>query len=276
MGVLPPPLSDWEYLLTTKINSTAFFALFYQTVGGAIIIPLYYLAYVFSSSADSYFDSGRQVPLGYARALLPAIVLGYLIPTVALYIPWGDIHTTQGLTALWQVSPAIPNILLLVLAPLLSPSSSSPSNSSGTSDVKHLKRIYYASVIVCTIAQIGTYYVCLTSDNPQLSLSYVFLPNTATWKQSSSLGLHWIFQWDWWLIYGSSLVWAWLAVVDTYRMLDRKPTVYLMLLSAFGLLLHSVVVGPGATMALMWNWREDRLIMIEQGIRGTVKKPKVL
>jgi hypothetical protein len=225
---------------------------------------LYYLAYTVVSKQDNYLASGREVSLGYARSLLPAIVIGYLGPTIALYIPWGDLNITQNLTALWQPAPAFPNILLLILVPLLSSSSSSRSARGATSDVKHLKRIYLAIGVVSTLTQLATLYICLTSSNPQFSLSYIFIPSKATWKESAALGLHYIFQYDFWIIYISSLVWSWLVDMDSLRYMQGGATTRDKLLSTFNIVWISLVAGPGTAMALVWNWREDRLVEIEK------------
>lgn len=254
-------------------HSTAPWAVFYQTVAGAAIIPLYYLAYAVTSREKDYLAAGRQVPLGCARALLPALVVGYLVPTIALYIPWGDLSITQNLTALWQIAPALPNVLLLVLVPLLSPSLSSTGPESGTSttrDVRHLKRIYLVIGIASTITQLATWYICLTSTNPQLSLSYVFLPNKALWKESAALGLHYIFQWDFWIIYASSLAWCWLVVMDALTKLRGRVYLYQRVLAAGNILLVTLVAGPGTALALVWNAREETMLEIEQA----AQKPK--
>jgi hypothetical protein len=156
-------------------------------VAGAAIIPLYYLAYAVISQNDSYLTQGRALERGQAKALLPALVIGYLVPTIALYIPWGDADVTQNLTALWQVSPAIPNLLLPLFSSFAASGANSDSERAG--DVKYLKRIYLAIGIVSMVTQFATFYVCLTSDNPELTLSYVFLPNKSMWKESTVLGL---------------------------------------------------------------------------------------
>ncbi|KAF7537311.1 hypothetical protein G7054_g3848 [Neopestalotiopsis clavispora] len=250
------------------ISYTAVWAIFYQTVAGAAIIPLYYLAYAVISRNDSYLSEGRALPLGQAKALLPALVIGYLVPTIALYIPWGDADITQNLTALWQVSPAIPNLLL----PLFSSfAPSGGSDSKKPADVKYLKRIYLAIGIVSMVTQFATFYVCLTSDNPQLTLSYVFLPNKSMWKESTVLGLHYIFQWDLWVIYVSSLVFCYLVVADTVRYANGKFTTYDNTMSIINITLFSVLLGPATTMAMGWNWREDWLV---KKIEQNQKKPK--
>lgn len=81
-------------------------ALLYQTAGGAVIIPLYYLASMIPSSRASYWSpTARAVSISYARALLPSLFVGFLIPTALIYMPYGNLSTTQGYVALWQPSP---------------------------------------------------------------------------------------------------------------------------------------------------------------------------
>ncbi|KAL7623235.1 hypothetical protein AAE478_006916 [Parahypoxylon ruwenzoriense] len=258
------------------VSFMALFALLYQTIGVTVIAPLYYALYVQLSAGDAYHSSGREVPLAYARTLLPAAVLGYLVPTVALYyIPWSDIATLQYVTALWQPSPIFVSVLLLCFSFLLPPSSSSAA-SSKNADVKHLKRIYLVAGLVSAAAHISTLYNCLASSsgNPQLSLSYVFLPNKAAWRGSMAAGLHYIFQWDFWGTFTASLFWCWLVVYDVLRILIGKPSAVQLFQAVLGIGLVALVAGPGAAIVAVWNWREDRLVMIENGVRGTWKKPK--
>ncbi|KAI1380715.1 hypothetical protein F4677DRAFT_195419 [Hypoxylon crocopeplum] len=256
------------------VSFAALFALAYQLIGGAVIAPLYYAAYVLTSANDAYFFQGREVPAYYAASLLPAAVLGYLVPTVALwYVPWSSLETVQYLTALWQPAPLFVGLLVLLLSYLV-PSSRSPSAVAKHADVKHLKRMYLFVGVVSTAAHLYTLYTCLTSsDNPQLSLSYVFLPSRETWKGSMALGLHYIFQVDFFGAYGASLVWLWLAVYDMLRILG-KPSAKDFVQTAMGIAFITLIAGPGTTIVAVWHWREDRLVMIENGVRGTWKKPK--
>ncbi|KAI0143860.1 hypothetical protein F4776DRAFT_675466 [Hypoxylon sp. NC0597] len=254
------------------ISFVALFALLYQVIGAAVIAPLYYALYAFTSAGDEYYFQGREVPSGYARAVLPATVLGYLVPTVALYyVPWGDIKTVQYLTAFWQLSPLYASALLVLLS-FFTPSSSS-SAVAKNGDVKHLKRVYLVLGLVSAVSHISTLYFCLTSGNPQLSLSYVFLPNRASWKDSMALGLHYIFQIDFFGAFGATLFWCWLVVYDVLRILG-KPGVGDLVKTVLGLTFSALVTGPGTTIAMVCSWREDRLVMIESGVKGTWKKPK--
>src|SRR5690349_294739 len=97
-----------------------------------------------TSSKDYWTPSSRAVSLPYARALLPSLVIGYLLPTLALYVPYGNVFTTQGVVALWQPSPWMVNILLVALSTVFSAGQSSLKQGpeGTTADVKYLQRVY--------------------------------------------------------------------------------------------------------------------------------------
>ncbi|KAI1463889.1 uncharacterized protein F4812DRAFT_444839 [Daldinia caldariorum] len=253
------------------VSFIGFTAFLYQLTGAAVIAPLYYLAYVVTSRDDAYFFQGRELSAGRAVSLLPAVIIGYLIPTVAVYYPWDDAKRAQYLTALWQPAPIIVSVLISVFSFLVP--SSSPTAVAKNGDVKHLKRVYLTAGLVAAIAHVGLLYTCLTSDDPRLSLSYVFLPNRATWKDSMGLGLHYIFQVDFLGAFGSTLFWCWLVTYDVLRILG-KPTATDLIKAVLGIAFATVVAGPGTTIILVWNWVEDRLVMIENGVKGTWEKPK--
>ncbi|KAI1778166.1 hypothetical protein F4818DRAFT_405086 [Hypoxylon cercidicola] len=248
-------------------------SLIYQFVGAGIVAPLYCALYVLTSTGDAYHYQGREVPIGYARALLPSALLGYLAPTVALYyIPWDDIKMVQYMTAFWQPFPLLVCVPLLVFSVFMSSTPSAANVKDG--DVKHLKRVYLVTGLVATVAHVYTIYTCVTSSDPQLSLSYVFLPNKHIWKDNMAVGLHYVFQWDFWGAYGASLVWCWVVVYDVLRLLIDKPSTVQLFQMVLGIGFVTLVAGPGTAIVTVWNWREDRLVMIENGVKGTWKKPK--
>ncbi|KAK6951197.1 hypothetical protein Daesc_007728 [Daldinia eschscholtzii] len=221
---------------------------------------------------DAYYFQGRELSAGSAVSLLPIVVIGYLIPTVVMYYPWGDVKMAQYITAFWQPTPAFVSILISVFSFLVP--SSSPTAVAKNGDIKHLKRVYLIVGLVTTVAHVGTLYTCLTSDDPRLSLGYVFLPNRTTWKDSMGLGLHYIFQVDFFGAFSSSLLWCWLVIYDVLRILG-KPTAADLIKTVLGIAFVTMVAGPGTAIVAVWNWREDRLVMIENGVKGTWEKSKV-
>ncbi|KAI1462589.1 hypothetical protein F4805DRAFT_2388 [Annulohypoxylon moriforme] len=247
------------------VSFAALFGLLYQIIGAAVIAPVYYAAYVFTSRGDAYHLQGREVPIGYARALFPAAVLGYLVPTVALYYGAWDIQTVQFLTAFWQPSPILVSALLLIFSFITSSSTTAKNG-----DVKYLKLVYLLAGFVSSVSHFSTIYLSLTSDNPQLSLSYIFLPNRETWKDSMALGLHYIFQVDFFGAFGSTLFWSWLVTYDTLRVQGRS-SVSSLVQAVFGIGITTLVAGPGTAIMMVSNWRENMLAAVES---GNGKKPK--
>ncbi|KAI0595389.1 hypothetical protein F4775DRAFT_374121 [Biscogniauxia sp. FL1348] len=263
------------------ISFTALLALLYQTLGAAVVLPLYYASHVHASRSAGYHASGRAVPAGYARALLPASAAGYLAPTIAMYLPWGSVEVTQRLIALWQPAPAFINVLLLVGLAVLS---SSP-HEDKTADVKHLKRVYLFAGAVAAAAHVGVVALCLfpaplsfamttaaaDGGSSLPSLRSVFVPDRTTWDASTAAGLHYIFQIDEWGLYTSSLLWCWISVGDVLRLMPQKggrggSRVVQLAKAAVAIVGLAIVIGPGAAMAAVWSWREDKLVLIEEDL----------
>lgn len=207
-----------------------------------------------------YFYSGREVTTSYAKAILPSVILAYIVPTVLMYVPWNDIIITQNIIAFWQFAPILVNVVMWIFSFALNDSSSSKV---GSTDIKYLNRIYGTAAFIAATNHIATVYICLTSSDPQSSLSYVFLPNKTIWNTSTALGIHWIFQCDWWGTFGSSFLWCWLSIFDMYRLEGRSS--FVNIVQIFIIIgLSTVVVGPGAMIAGVWYWREAKLVSLER------------
>ncbi|KEF58274.1 uncharacterized protein A1O9_06200 [Exophiala aquamarina CBS 119918] len=262
-------ISIWSIESVRKRNELAFirytslWALFYQTAGGAIIIPLYYIAYLYESRGVKYWaTSQRVVPLNYAKALLPALVIGYLIPTLALFINDSDPEQKrkQFLIFVWQPTPLYVNGILLLLSRFLSSGSPAPAkkeSASSAPDVKYLNTIYVAAFTATAAAHIATFYIILTSADPQHSFTHVFV-KPHEWGQSGvTKGLHAVFQADYWIIFLASLVWAYLAVLDLRRLGKTNVSLFT---SGTLIVIGSVAVGPAAVLAGVWYWRESVMV----------------
>ncbi|KAK7754016.1 hypothetical protein SLS62_004115 [Diatrype stigma] len=280
---------------------TAPWALLYQTVGAAVVVPLFCVAHLAAADDDDGDTAAggvkrgeeggrrqRQVMRpGYARALLPATAVAYLVPTLAMYAHghWGgDLHATQGLIAFWQAAPLLVDVLLVLFASLPSiPVSVENKKDGRKSDLPHLQRLYLFAAIVSALAHLGTLYCIFFSASASASLSrlaffaHVFLPSRATWHDSTALGLHWIFQWDWLGVVAASLLWCWVLVCDVLRLLRRTSgggggggRKWLFEVGAAGaaIIAIAVVVGPGTAVAAVWSWREDKLALLEGEDRG--------
>ncbi|KAH8885825.1 hypothetical protein GQ53DRAFT_845234 [Thozetella sp. PMI_491] len=253
------------------ISFTGVFALFYQTIGGAAILPLYYVAWVSLSSKDSYLASGRQVPAFEATALLPALTLGYIVPTALAYYPWDALVTLEKATALWQPAPFVPNIIIWAASLVRRPSAGAPSPKDW--DVPQLKRIYLFATFICAALHLAIGVAIMTSADPRVSLSSVLLPNWQTYKSDMAHGLHWIFAWDFWFCFLSSLLWLLISVIDVLRV-GGELTAIRTAKAALVIGLLSVITGPGAAISIVWFWREGKLVELEHKMRRVTMKAK--
>jgi len=242
-----------------EICSTSVWALFYQTVGGAIVIPLYYLAYLRDTRGSGYWSAdSRQVPLSYAKSLLPALVLGYLVPTILMFLPYSDANlwTTQGMIALWQPCPFFVNVILWALSTVnASLDASTEESKPSLGDVEYLGSTYTVVFVVSALTHMGTVLVCLMSSDPHHSFGNVFLPRSSD-APSLTAALGGIFQVDFWIIFAASLAWACLAVWDLKRL--GKTDISLGKVAAL-MAAGTVAVGPAATVTGVWYWREHAM-----------------
>ncbi|OQV04581.1 hypothetical protein CLAIMM_09441 [Cladophialophora immunda] len=255
----------------TLTRFTSIYALFYQTVGGAIIVPIYYLAYLYDTSSNQYWTKPRRVPLPYAKALLPAVVIGYLIPTILMFLPYSapDLWTTQAMVAFWQPSPWYVDGLLWLL-PKFYPGGASTTHArakqekaSGHDDIGYLNTVYMVSFAVAALSHVAVMSTCLLSSNPQHSFQHMFLPPSADGVHASLVqGIHGIFQADYWIIFAASVAWAYLAIWDLKRAGLKRDVGLGAALAA--MVLGCVVLGPAATVTLVWWWREGVLVAAER------------
>jgi len=209
--------------------------------------------------------------LSSAKALLPALVIGYLVPTTLVFLPYSapNMWTTQAMVALWQPSPWFVDSLIWVFSKLYSKSGSStgpekPRGSGRTADVPYLTRIYTVTFTVATLSHLMVVYLCLFSTDIEHSFQHLFFPPATkyiTVNMSFTQSMLVIFQADFWIIFAASLVWAYMAIWDLKRI--GKADVNL-LQAGMIMLAGTIVVGPAATVAGVWYWREVRMVQTQE------------
>ena len=98
---------------------------------------------------------------------------------------------------------------------------------------------------------------CLTSSDSELGLYRVFIPQLSRGYLGLTEAMHFIFQVDWVVIFAASLVWCVQAIWDLRLMgkTDVGVGKGIMMVA-----LGSLLLGPGAVIALVWLWREDKLV----------------
>ncbi|KAL5121690.1 hypothetical protein ACEQ8H_000377 [Pleosporales sp. CAS-2024a] len=233
---------------------------------GAIVLPIWMLLFHRLACQNTYFASGRALPQSYARAILPGTLLFYLVPTTALFLPGQSMHVLQASLACWQFAPLLANLPLWLVA-LPWPPSSSSSKPADTDDTPHLKATYNTVFLVSTLSHWTTIYKVAASESPHVSLARVFLPHTEHWLASVDEGLLWVFQCDWLIIAACYVLAALTAVYDVQRLLpdlDTDPAGDKMFKGVYVVVALTVLGGPGAALAMIWSWREDKMAIMEE------------
>lgn len=250
------------------ITFTSLWPLLYQTVGGAIIIPLFYLCYTWTAARTDYWAKGRELPLARARTLLPAVVLGYLVPTLATWLPLDDLfdlYTRQAMVAFWQVTPLVVNLLWLLFSSLASETHSTTKTRSASADIRALSPLYLVSLLVAQASHAAILFLCSTSptSDPSISFSFIFglRPPVDPLMHEA---IHFIFKVDYWIIAAASVLWC---VQAEWELIGLRRTDLTYGAALLGTLAGAVVFGPGTVLSAVWWWRESKI-----GAVATAKK----
>ncbi|EXJ79932.1 hypothetical protein A1O3_08217 [Capronia epimyces CBS 606.96] len=295
LGGLLQPIAIWAVESVRRRNEMALISFIgvwsyiYQTNGIAVIMPLYFIAYTYLSNGESYWGPppslSSEVPLKYAKVLLPAILLGYALPTLLMFWPfWTDPDTVQNLTAFWQPSPCYVQVLLVVLGGGYDlkniyqqhQQKSSPSTGANSTSLNrakdnpgekdsaypYLKAVYSCTFVVGLVLHVSCIaYLTLVSPDPELTLKSVFWPDWSATPKPHGEGLRNMWLVDFYVFDVACVIWCCFAVWDLKSVGRLTPGE-----ESFGvarasllILLAQLVVGPGAAMSAVWYWREIAL-----------------
>ncbi|KAG8362501.1 hypothetical protein FVEN_g64 [Fusarium venenatum] len=201
----------------------------------------------------------------------------YIIPTILMYPPCPNPKYNQIAVAFWQPTPISIDLGVYVLDLTVfrgSSSSLSKTNTAttGLASTKHITNLYKVTFVVSAMAHLTTIYILFTTTgNLQLTFDHVLVPKLDLETiQDFSTGMHRIFQWDYWLIFVSAIIWSWLGVYDISKM-QKADSV---LTKCLGIVAAAIIVDPGATLAYFGIWRENELsaIIRKQSVLKDKKK----
>ncbi|KAL0573426.1 hypothetical protein V5O48_008520 [Marasmius crinis-equi] len=267
-------------------------------LGGGLSVPIYYLLSVWSIRPSV---AGRRVPESVARAVLPASILGYVVPTILMFIPAVQRSPVLPLvTVLYHFGPAIVSMLTTLFVKLREPQKrscdetvgknlTSPSTKSASdidnetacslSDLPHLRHAYIVTFIFCVSVHFALLFILFvhSSSSPLApkAISFARLFTFASTHLSANaspetLLAESLFQFaklDFWYAIVSVLCYS---LHSIFAMRRRGLITTKKALQAFMLLVVSqVVVGPSASLAGMWYWGEGVLSL--EGVKDAVK-----
>ncbi|KAK7706600.1 hypothetical protein SLS64_007431 [Diaporthe eres] len=267
--------------------------------------PLYVIFAVFEG-----FDlsPGRFVRPAVAKSLIPALVLGYIIPTILMLLPTPNVHVLQNYVVLWQPSPAFVAVLVSVFSRVVgwwdrlgaqkkenndkaieaanvgeTSKEGKDSKKSRTArekqhledpslpmeetlaryknpDLPILQAAYSVLFWLQAAAHISTFLY--TYHHPDLTIRELFFglrdPLAADWAIADPVAAMMAFlQYDM-VVSATALVAYELFSVWKLRQVGYVTT-RRAALAALGVAAGQLTVGPGATWAALWSWREDVL-----------------
>ncbi|KGO65541.1 Monooxygenase, FAD-binding [Penicillium italicum] len=252
------PRNKWTLLATPSL-----WAVLYQLRGIGLIAPLYFASSTYISSGIAYFSPNtRTLPESTARALLPALILGFVVPTIMLFLPMADaLNTRQLFIALWQPAPVYVVVLTQVFSFVIkSISSSTPTKTgSAAADNKTNRDFPYLQTLYTVAGGVSaSFHVALLLSWAALGTNFItktFIPSEA-FAQVATIadGVFIFFQNDFLLVAAATLLCCLASVWDLYR-IGVSNVSWQMALA--GLILGSLAIGPGATVAAVWYWREE-------------------
>ncbi|OJD27062.1 hypothetical protein ACJ73_01550 [Blastomyces percursus] len=250
------------------LTFTSFWAILCQVFGIAIIGPLYYAAYVLTSSSTNYWwPVSRQVPTSYAKALLPALLLGYLLPTLLfLYHEYSGHRLIEAMSLIWKPAPIYINIILGLLSALhvkvYPDSPRTPPADKPMPDLPFLNRVYLLVFSVSALTHIFTLSAALAPRYLGISIADIFIPLITGGLQPFSVPetrICTIWLVEFWIFWTATTVWYVLAVWDMDRVGRARVNIGV---AAGAVVMGTIIVGPGATAAAVWYWREEKMAKV--------------
>ncbi|VUC28806.1 unnamed protein product [Clonostachys rosea] len=250
----------------TALRFDLLFASAFQLRGIGQIGPVHTALHALSSHE---LPTGRHVPVETAKALVPAITLGFVIPTVLMFAPTPNTVAWQHSLALWQFAPPMFVLLTRFTSSMIKKYQRAKGQDNedkndmeryANKDLPILKSVYTYAFATQATVHIASMAYAWSHPNISLFKSFLQVPNPfiSDWNLPS-LGakLATFFKYDMLLFSASSLATGIYSIWDLRRLGYIKTTDAFTAL--FGTLVGQFLVGPGATWAGLWYWRENQL-----------------
>ena len=258
-----------------------------QVVSEAVMLPLYFISHVRTIPVTDMTLPTHA--LARARALLPAIIVGYILPSMAFFLapPSIALDTRQIIAAAWQVFPVFLTILYTLfwsLHALIAPTNAFSLDAH--MQERHLtyiwlRRSYLLSAAVSAVSHWMVVIHSLLSIQPSASFVHVFIPYViypylpftipSVPLPAYRFPVRLTLQNDWFF----SIVAAFLFLGWHHRMVARElssPPNFKSWLARISVI--TILGGPGATFALEAIEREKILLSFPQELESSsVAKP---
>jgi hypothetical protein len=226
--------------------------------------PLFYLLDILATTnPDQWWLTAAHVSPSEAKAILPAILIGMLAPTLLMFAPFLPSIPRQWMAIVWMFAPLYVYFLHNRFTILYARERKSPHvtmRASMVESVGHLKTLYFVVGLISAITHVLVIFGALQSDDT--SLADIF---SVRYFDSMSFyeGNHMMFLWDFYVTMAAALVWAFFSALSLGSSGIIRVNVFGLVLS---LLVGSLLVGPAAAVAACCFWRDTRLA--DQTLKG--------
>lgn len=216
-------------------------------------MPIYfYLHYLATPPRNYAATDSRLTNIAYARTLLPALTISYLIPFAAMFF-YPDLSTRQFIHAVWQFFPITLSIIHRILSYLVVDTTKHDRIHNPTADIPSLRTTY----LVTGLTSASVYlYLWTLSPYPLREVFFSALSNPGQVVKSIAPAAARFLRYDHMSTLGAGLYWTGLQLWDLKRARKTKMRWFKFLGS---IVVTTVLLGPGAATAGFWYWREEVL-----------------
>ncbi|PSN72628.1 FAD/NAD(P)-binding domain-containing protein [Corynespora cassiicola Philippines] len=247
------------------ISWPTFFGLAMHVGGIGVIAPAYFLFSVWTTSSSSYKSCvGRHIPESTARAILPAIFVGYVAPTFLMFFPLVFKSYLQELVAMWPFLEIVVGVIVFVL-PKPSPPNAQKSSSSSrfeqysARDAPHLFKAYTVTFLFSVFYHILSVGFALVTGGPSLCFTRLFFPTVNSPEISLASNESQMFtflKYDFLFAFIATVLYGAYSVFDLRQ--KGRVTSKEAIFATLAFLGSQVLIGPGAAFVGLWWWREHK------------------
>jgi hypothetical protein len=275
----------------TILSLPSLFTCSMQLFGIGKVAPVYMLLNAWFGMEIS---AGRFIGREVAQSLVPALTLGYVIPSILMVLPNPDVKTWQDMVLFWQFSPALFATLvfgfsgilqwrskrLLAAAKEQMPARGEEKDDASydhrvgpkhkddhelyeryrDTDVRDLLSVYKFAFAITTTTHLATLaYAAFRSDMSLVAMFSVPDFRLAEWDLPGvAAKVATFFKYDMTVFELSSIAHSLYSTWELRRL--GYVSTWAAVKAAAALTVGSVIVGPGAAWAGLWYWREKVLI----------------
>ncbi|KAF7190431.1 FAD-dependent monooxygenase janM [Pseudocercospora fuligena] len=237
--------------------------------GIGAMMPFYCLMGLWVTRSAPYVDSmGSKISTSVAKAILPANILGIVLPTIAMFT--GILIGKENLPYIiftWSNASIWVSALIWFLSKhyerVDKPTHDPKWDEYYRDDLPHLATAYKVSFIISSLTHIAVTLCTAISSDPGVTFSRLLLPNhdpLAGTAQEDIFHAHSFkfLKWDLnWTVAGT----VWWGVYNIYELRRRGliTTKEFCCAQAVFLAAHPIV-GPGAALMGLWAWREPKIM----------------